>query len=294
MPNKFRVTKRLADGHGARMSPLHLARRLRDLLRPPGAVVISFPKSGRTQLRVMLHAAGLAVPFSHAGSSEVRGRRAAELNTGLEYWRRHRILFMIRDPRDTAVSAYFQARHRSKVYEGDLPAFLRDPRYGLEKILLFHLMWLEARERFRDFALLRYEALQADPAAAFRSAAHFLAGRVPDSGGVERAVEAGRFEAMRRLEEGGEGAELFGASLTPGSLGAPESYKTRRGIVGGWRDYFGEEDVAFAEGLFREHDYWRRLEGAEIEHPGEPAQELPPATRRMKWLAETARRSRKR
>lgn len=266
MPDpKFRVTKARSDGHGAGMSPLHLARRLRDRLRPPGAVVISFPKSGRTQLRVMLHAAGLEVPFSHAGSSEVRGRRAAELKAGLEYWRRHRILFMIRDPRDTAVSAYFQALHRSKVYEGDLAAFLRDPRFGLEKILLFHLMWLEARERFGDFALLRYEALQADPAGAFRSAAHFLARRAPDPGGVERAVEAGRFEAMRRLEESGEGAGLFGASLAPARPGQPESYKTRRGVVGGWRDYFRDDDAAFAEALFEEHDYWWRLSAAGID-----------------------------
>lgn len=212
----------------------------------------------------MLRAAGLEAEFSHAGSSEARALEASELAGGPDYWRRHRILFMIRDPRDTAVSAYFQARHRAKVYEGTFADFLRDPRFGLEKVVLFHLLWLEARERFRDFAVLRYEALQADPAAAFRDAARFLAARTPDPRRVERAVEAGRFEAMRRLEESGEGARLFGISLAPGRPGEPESYKTRRGVVGGWRDDFGDEDKAFAEALFEAHDYRARLERAGV------------------------------
>lgn len=221
-------------------------------------MVISFPKSGRTQLRVMLHAAGLEASFSHAGSSEARGRTAAELAPALRYWRRHRILFLVREPRDTAVSAYFQARDRAGVYRGDLSAFLRDPRYGLEKILLFHLLWLEAGPRFRDFLAIEYEAMQSDPAATFRRAASFLAGRPPDEAAVRRAVEAGRFETMRRLEESGEGAELFGLALSPGRPGESDSYKTRRGVVGGWRDYFGDEDSDFAEALFRKHDYWQR------------------------------------
>ncbi|HYG47179.1 MAG TPA: sulfotransferase domain-containing protein [Allosphingosinicella sp.] len=248
-----------------RLPPLRSsARRLRDLLRPPGAVVISFPKSGRTQLRVMLHAARLEALFSHAGSSEARALEAHELTEALDYWQRHRVLFMIRDPRDTAVSAWFQARHRAEVYPGDLPGFLRDPRFGIEKILLFHLMWLEARERFPDFAVLRYESLQSEPDRAFRAAARFLAGVPPGDGRVARAVEAGRFGSMRRLEESGEGAALFGQALAPGRGGGPESYKTRRGVVGGWRDEFSGEDSAFAEALFREHDYWARLDRAGV------------------------------
>lgn len=237
-----------------------LARRLRDLSSPPRALVISFPKSGRTQLKVMLHAAGMGARFSHAGSSEARARKASELSDALHYWRRHRILFMIRDPRDTAVSAWFQARERAGAYGGDLASFLRDPRFGLEKILLFHLMWLEARERFRDFAVLRYEALQSDPARAFRAAAHFLSGTAPDEQSVVRAVEAGRFDSMRRLEESGEGKALFGQALAPGRRGDLASYKTRRGVAGGWTDYFSGDDCAFAEALFRELDYWRRLQ----------------------------------
>jgi hypothetical protein len=242
-----------------------VARRLRDLVRPPGAVVISFPKSGRTQLKVMLRSAGLEARFSHAGSSEARGLEASELEGGLRYWRRHRILFLIRDPLDTAVSAWFQARERAQVYRGDLASFLRDPRHGLEKILRFHLMWLEKRDSFRDFAVLRYEALQSDPAGTFEAAARFLEGAVLEEDCVRRAVEAGRFDSMRRLEESGEGEALFGQALAPGKRGEPDSYKTRRGVIGGWKDYFSADDVAFAEASFRRHDYWARLERAGVE-----------------------------
>lgn len=240
-----------------------LIERLRRRLLPGRrGVVVSFPKSGRTQLRVMLHAAGVEAAFSHAGSSDERGRRAAELEDGPRYWRRHRILFMMRDARDTAVSAWFQARHRSGTYDGAFAGFLRDPRFGLEKIVLFHLLWLERRSSFRAFALLEYEMLQRDPEGEFRRAARFLAGKeVPDAL-VRAGVEAGTFEAMRKLELSGAGEAVFGARLAPGDAARPESYKTRRGLIGGWRDHFAEEDMTFGEDVFRRHDYRRRIAAA--------------------------------
>jgi hypothetical protein len=239
--------------------------RLRDRLRlrlRGRAVVISYPKSGRTQLRVMLHAAGEDAPFSHAGSSEEQGRTVEGLGEGLRYWRRSRVLLMVRDPRDTLVSAWYQARHRSKVYEGGLSDFMRDARHGIAKIAAFNLMWLEARTRFPAFALVEYEEVQRDPAGAFRRVHLFLTGREASDQAIAAAVEAGRFDRMRAMEESGEGAALFGARLRPGEAGSPESFKTRRGIVGGWRDELAAEDAAFADELLAQCRYWERLEDA--------------------------------
>jgi hypothetical protein len=240
----------------------------RDRFRFPGCrAIVSFPKSGRTQLRVMLDALGLEVPFSHAGSSDERGRTADALASGPAYWRRCRILFMMRDPRDTAVSAYYHACYRSRRFDGDLHAFLREPRLGLEKIILFHLLWLAARHSFPRFAVLQYEDLQSRPEEELARAAAFLTARRFAPEALRHAAEAGSFANMRRLEESGEGTRRFGAALAPGDPADPQSFKTRRGVAGGWTDALSPADKDFAAQLFARHGYESRLAAAGISPP---------------------------
>ena len=42
---------------------------------------------------------------------------------------------------------------------------------------------------------------------------------------------------------------LSGLRLRPGDRANPQSYKVRRAKVGGWRDYFDEEEAAAIDGL---------------------------------------------
>jgi len=48
------------------------------------------------------------------------------------------------------------------------------------------------------------------------------------------------FDNMRRLEEQGA-VRASGQRLVPGRRGDTDSYKVRRAVVGGYRDYFDEE-----------------------------------------------------
>lgn len=210
----------------------------------------------------MLDALEVRPEFSHAGSSESAGRTAEALLAGPAYWHRRPVLFLLRDPRDTALSAYYQATRRARVFDDSLPEFLRDPRFGMEKIIRFHLLWLDSADRFPAFLPLQYEAFRSDTAEALARAAAFLAGRPPEPAAVAAAVAAGSFERMRRLELSGAGADGFGVSLTPGDPSDPESYKTRRGLVGGWREAFTPEDRAFAQVLLSEQRYSERLAAA--------------------------------
>ena len=53
---------------------------------------------------------------------------------------------------------------------------------------------------------------------------------------------------MKRLEQ----EQVFrssGTRLAPGDEANPQSYKVRRAKVGGWRDYFDDEQVAAIEAL---------------------------------------------
>jgi hypothetical protein len=246
----------------------------------PEMAVISHPKSGRTWLRLMLEQVGIGgVRFSHAGSSEEARMDARAFPAGIRAWSRKRILFLIRDPRDTIVSFYFQATRRSRVYAGEFSRFLRDPRFGLERAMNFNLLWLGERRRFAEFAVIAYEELHADPGAALRKASAFLAGREPPESEMQRAVRLGSFDAMHRLELSGAGTKRWGACLAPGDFADPESFKTRRGVVGGWRDYFTAEDEAYAARLFDRYDYASEVAAALNvgASAGSPPQFAPPA-----------------
>lgn len=212
----------------------------------------------------MLEQAGIGgVRFSHAGSTEEAGISARTFSAGIRFWSRKRILLLIRDPRDTVVSFYFQATRRSRVYAGEFARFLRDPRFGIERIMQFNLLWLRERARFAAFSVLAYEDLHADPGAALRKASAFLSGReLPDSE-MRRAVRLSSFDEMRRLELSGAGAARWGVRLAPGDCADPESFKTRRGVVGGWRDYFTPEDEAYASNLLDSYDYFSHFGLAE-------------------------------
>jgi hypothetical protein len=67
---------------------------------------------------------------------------------------------------------------------------------------------------------------------------------------------------MRALEASGQGAGLYGDALTPGDPGDPGTYKTREGRTGAWRAHFSAADVAFAERVLQEHDYFERMRRA--------------------------------
>lgn len=207
--------------------------------------VVSFPKSGRTWLRVMLDDLGCDVAWTHAGASHGEGRQMQKLHTwpALKY---RRIVFLHRDPRDTVVSGYHQSRLRRDGYDGTLSDFIRDPRHGLEKILHFNALWLKLAETRGGMMVSSYEALQADTEAELARIAAFLGAEVTAEQ-IAAVVAASRFEKMQARERAGAYAERYGKALTPADPSRPESFKVRRGKVGGYRDELSAEDIAWCD-----------------------------------------------
>jgi hypothetical protein len=67
----------------------------------------------------------------------------------------------------------------------------------------------------------------------------------------QEALEFSRFENMQKLEAAG----AFDSNiLHPGDVRDPESFKVRRGKVGGYREYLSAEDQQFAEDAMTELD----------------------------------------
>lgn len=227
------------------------------ILRTQKARIVSFPRSGRTWLRLMLHDLAVDARFTHAGSKNVLQRTAGEICDGLEKYEGRRIVFLHRDPRDVLVSYFHHCRRRG-VWDGDLETFLRDPHNGFERILAFNLGWMEARHRFAGFLPVGYEDLRADPVAGLGRIVEFLRCRMVGPDDIRAAVARNSFERMQERERSGELHARFGDRFTPGGA-AEESMIVRRGEIGGHESELSAEDIAYCDELLGRYDYLRRM-----------------------------------
>ncbi|OFW72034.1 MAG: hypothetical protein A2Y55_13515 [Actinobacteria bacterium RBG_16_68_12] len=237
--------------------------------------VVSFPKSGRTWLRVMMAVAeagargeapervvqewlgseaprlnGAPVLFTHGLSVPV-DEPAAAMSLFLAYIGDRRRIFLVRDPRDTVVSYYFastsRARRSAFPESTSLGSFLQQAPYGIERILLFNQACSASlRDDPGPALLLAYEDLHSDAMGSLRSVLDFLEAAPEGDDVLRSAVEYGRFENMQRLERRGS-FQAHNRRLVARHPDDPESYKTRRGEVGGYRDYLSAEEIAYLE-----------------------------------------------
>jgi hypothetical protein len=235
--------------------------------RRADAVLVSFPKCGRTWLRVLI---GRAIQQQFGlpeGASLIELHRLAELGPGIpcvfathdddaqwkaaadveadkSAYRDRRVILLVRDPRDVIVSLYHQMRDRRGAYDGALPAFVREPVGGFDSLLRFYDAWAGALDDLDEVLLVRYEDLHADPGAELRRVLAFIGMVGVDDAVIDDAVRYGSFDHMRQLEEG----DLLGSEkLRPVRPGDLDTYKTRRGVVGGHRLELSPDDIAFLD-----------------------------------------------
>jgi hypothetical protein len=57
---------------------------------------------------------------------------------------------------------------------------------------------------------------------------------------------------MKQREAGKDGMRASGQRVKPGDEGNPDSFKVRRGKVGGYRDYFTPEQVRIVDAMVDE------------------------------------------
>jgi len=243
-------------------------------LAPAKVAIVSFPKSGRTWLRMLIgralcqryglpealvletfeltRAAGiLPTIFSHDGTSNTEGRHFRRLDRSKRAYRGKRVLLLCRDPRDTVISCFFEATKRKGVYGGTLSEFLRDPHYGIEKIVTFYELWDAARAVPEDLLIVSYEGMHADPGKVLRETLAFLGASDMPEQIITDAIDYGRFDNMRRLEQSGSLGE--GSRMRPGDASDASSYKTRKGKVGGFAETLSPEDLAYSNRVLAEH-----------------------------------------
>ncbi|HEX9282128.1 MAG TPA: sulfotransferase domain-containing protein, partial [Candidatus Udaeobacter sp.] len=126
-----------------------------------------------------------------------------------------------------------------------------DKRFGVRAIINTMNDWIDEFSRRDNFILIRYEALHASPAEHFRDLLALLGESTPDIAIFQEALEFARFENMQKLEAAGA---FDSKILRPGDVRDPESFKVRRGKVGGYREYLSIEDQKYAADALAELD----------------------------------------
>lgn len=239
---------------------------VRDALLPP-VYIISYPKAGRTWLRsllgkVMVDLSGAPedrllrtevvsisagyprILFDHEQSEMDLNLRFDGMRGDKRRFRRNRVVILGRDVRDVLVSAYFQATKRQFVFEGSIGEFVRDERFGARKILMFYRQWYEERHRPKDLLFVRYEDLKVDAVGVLTQLLAFIDHVPADPGCIQRAVDFASFDNLKRAER----ENRFGtAILQAGNPTDPESFKVRKGAVGGFREYLSPADIEYVD-----------------------------------------------
>ena len=242
--------------------------------------VISYPKAGRTWLKLLLvkffqlhfnlkikdrtvypkphglrlHTKNDKVPiikFEHMmGITEDINNEQAWTNKLDKFnlsnaYRFNNIGLLCRDPRSILVSMYFHQNRRLKGGKYQFIGSLTDFIYKtncLDQIINYHNAWAKHKDAPKRFLLIKYEDLHKETANVLTKILAFFGIKDVKKSHVLQAVKFASFKSMQRLEQN----NVFG----DGAMGLKdkddkESFKVRQGKINGYLDYLSEDDLVF-------------------------------------------------
>jgi len=228
--------------------------------------VIAYPKCGRTWVRVMLGKAlalhyqiplatvldpsdvikagcrkAPRIGFRHDGTDRIPDPLKASSKKRYQKYEQKEVIFLVRDPRDVLVSYYFH-RTRRMMEKHELADFVRDPSFGIDRIIEFMNGWYDHSHIPKGFLLMRYEDIHRDPKGELGRLLEFVGIADVTEEVVSAAADYAGFENMRNLSRiGGTG----GTRMAPQNLDDPESYKIRKGKVGGYSEYLKLSEIEY-------------------------------------------------
>jgi hypothetical protein len=242
-------------------------------LKLADGVIVSFGKSGRTWLRVMLsrfyqvkygigerhligfdnlHKKNRAIPklfFTHDNYlKDYTGNRDSKAD-----FYDKKVVLLIRNPLDVAVSQFFQWKYRMRPgkkalnqypeHGSDIEIydFLMDPDAGLAKIIDYLNLWASESGKIKDLLIVRYEDMRNNTGEVLDKIVNFL-GTPGEQDQIQEAVRFASVENMRNMETK-RTFWLSGSRMVARDKSNPNSYKVRKAKVGGYRDYFDDKQI---------------------------------------------------
>jgi hypothetical protein len=252
-------------------------------------LIIGHPKSGNTWLKVMisrLYQIRHGLPANRLINTDELARKHPEIprlaaSNGYYSYEgvigqalapdapdgplRHKpVLLIARNPLDIAVSWYFQFTKRQSAHKQELinhfiahPVdrrtvqmwdFVRHSDIGLPFLVDYLNTWARNLAALERSAMIRYEDLRAEPAATLKRVVELMGDAFSDAE-IAEAVEFGSFDNLRELESRGFFRQ---GGMKLRDRDDPNTFKVRRGKVGGYRDYFTPEQQAELEAIVAE------------------------------------------
>ena len=237
-------------------------------------IFASYGKSGRTWVRVMISRyyqlvyqlpdnilmgfdnftrLNKDVPkifFTH--DNYLRGF-TGNVNSKKDFYRKKTVL-LVRHPIDVAVSQFFQWKYRMRpekkamnkypLHEADISVydFVKDENQGLSHIIEFLNNWASELPKIQYLLVVRYEDLRSDPEQEMAKIVTFL-GLDADADYLRDTAEFASVENLRKKEQD----NYFwrsGSRVQAKDVNDPNTFKVRKAKVGGYRDYFDDDQVA--------------------------------------------------
>jgi len=262
-------------------------------------VFVSFGKSGRTWLRVMLsrlyqqmfglpkraligfdnfHNMNNAIPRMFFTHDNYIGNYTGHTDSKVDFYNK-KVVLLARDPRDVAVSQFFQWKYRLKSSKRSINKypeensdislfdFVMKSDTGLKWVIGFLELWAREAMHMDSFYLVRYEDLKEHPVETLEKLVKFMGAPASDAH-IQDAVTFSSYENMKKMEEK-RTFWLSGGRMVPKDRSNPNSYKVRRAKVGGYKDYFDDQqveqiDAYVAENLSPFFGYARTQQSADI------------------------------
>lgn len=241
------------------------------------AVIVSFGKSGRTWLRVLLsrfyqvrcglpesalltfdnfHRRNAAVPRIFFTHDNYLKDFTGDKESKAPYYAK-RVVLLVRDPADVAVSQYYQWKFRmtdrkkriNSYPQEDISLFdfVMDANSGLPKVIDFMNAWARDLGRMKSLLVVRYEDMRAQTPDTLKRILAFI-GTPGTSEEIAEAVRFASVENMRQLEQK-QTFRRAGSRMTATDRSNPNTFKVRKAKVGGYRDEFTPEQVAAIDAM---------------------------------------------
>ena len=243
----------------------------RKILAKSNAFLCSFPKSGRTWVRFFLinylsqifnHDIEVNFDNSILYTPSIKNRKSIkfaeeklEKDLGFLIFSSHeifnknkmadsKIILIIRSLFDVIISLYFHKYSHHQTYIGSIQDFVRSESLSLVPIIEYYEGWVRAiktqKIQNKNLLLIRYEDLRDDNYKGFKDILTFLGIEVNEQI-LRSSILKSSFDSMKTIER---------IKRDSDSRDDNDSMRVRRGLVGGYKEYLGSEDIFFIKSFF--------------------------------------------
>ncbi len=204
------------------------------------------------------------IVFSH-DDNENFFRTPEQLIQNKGKYKNSKVIFLVRNPIDVLVSSFFEKTKRNKLGKredsfwkpitGNISDYINEKNGGFDTIIEFYNIWYRNKNIPKNFMLLRYEDLQNDTLNQLKRVVDFIGINDIKQEVLKEAINYSCFNNMKEIEKN---SGVKTDKLKPSDKNDDDTYKTRRGKIHGFVDYFNDEEIEFLKKKMTDnlHEYF--------------------------------------